>query len=102
MDYSLMVSFSLLLREFQAEAIRLMNIIQSRVTLSLAEEYYHYITSNTLVALEAMAAHNVNSLIYSSMCATYGEPEKMPMTEESLQVHHGPWEYKWPKVRAGK
>ncbi|GKG15422.1 hypothetical protein Tco_0357745, partial [Tanacetum coccineum] len=28
----------LLLREYQAEAIRMMNVIQSRVTLSLAEE----------------------------------------------------------------
>ncbi|GJZ12213.1 hypothetical protein Tco_0546972 [Tanacetum coccineum] len=33
MDYSLMVSFSLLLKEYKAEAIRLMNILQSRVTL---------------------------------------------------------------------
>uniref|UniRef100_A0A6N2K016 UDP-glucose 4-epimerase n=1 Tax=Salix viminalis TaxID=40686 RepID=A0A6N2K016_SALVM len=33
--------------------------------------YYHNITSNTLVVLEAMAAHNVKTLIYSSTCATY-------------------------------
>ncbi|GKE30893.1 hypothetical protein Tco_1446277, partial [Tanacetum coccineum] len=31
MAYSLMVSFNLLLREYKAEAIRLMNIIQSTV-----------------------------------------------------------------------
>ncbi|XP_020594515.1 probable UDP-arabinose 4-epimerase 3, partial [Phalaenopsis equestris] len=40
--------------------------------------YYHNITSNTLVILEAMAKHGVRTLIYSSTCATYGEPEKMP------------------------
>lgn len=33
-----------------------------------------------------MAAHGVNTLIYSSTCATYGEPDKMPITEETPQV----------------
>ncbi|KAK8559813.1 hypothetical protein V6N13_016547 [Hibiscus sabdariffa] len=49
-------------------------------------KYYHNITSNTLVVLEAMAAHGVKTLIYSSTCATYGEPEKMPITEETPQA----------------
>ncbi len=49
--------------------------------------YYHNITSNTLVVLEAMAAHGVKTLIYSSTCATYGEPNKMPITEETPQVN---------------
>lgn len=48
--------------------------------------YYHNITSNTLLVLEAMARHDVKTLIYSSTCATYGEPEKMPITEETQQV----------------
>ncbi|TYH14462.1 hypothetical protein ES288_A06G221700v1 [Gossypium darwinii] len=54
-------------------------------------KYYHNITSNTLVVLEAMAAHGVNTLIYSSTCATYGEPEKMPITEETRQVPINPY-----------
>lgn len=33
-----------------------------------------------------MAKYGVNKLIYSSTCATYGEPEKMPITEETEQV----------------
>ncbi|KAE8734572.1 putative UDP-arabinose 4-epimerase 3 [Hibiscus syriacus] len=49
-------------------------------------KYYHNITSNTLVVLEAMAAHGVKTLIYSSTCATYGEPEKMPITEVTPQA----------------
>ncbi|CAA7394100.1 unnamed protein product [Spirodela intermedia] len=53
--------------------------------------YYHNITSNTLVVLEAMAAHRVNKLIYSSTCATYGEPEKMPITEETPQHPINPY-----------
>lgn len=33
-----------------------------------------------------MARHKVKKLIYSSTCATYGEPEKMPITEDTPQV----------------
>ncbi|GMH01408.1 hypothetical protein Nepgr_003247 [Nepenthes gracilis] len=53
--------------------------------------YYHNITSNTLVVLQAMAAHGVKTLIYSSTCATYGEPEKMPITEETPQLPINPY-----------
>jgi len=53
--------------------------------------YYHNITSNTLTVLEAMAAHGVKKLIYSSTCATYGEPAKMPITEETPQVPINPY-----------
>ncbi|KAJ6756637.1 PINORESINOL REDUCTASE-RELATED [Salix purpurea] len=53
--------------------------------------YYHNITSNTLVVLEAMAAHKVKTLIYSSTCATYGEPVKMPITEKTPQLPINPY-----------
>lgn len=53
--------------------------------------YYHNITFNTLVVLEAMAAHGVKTLIYSSTCATYGEPEKMPITEATPQTPINPY-----------
>jgi len=33
-----------------------------------------------------MVAHGVKTLIYSSTCATYGEPDKMPITEDTPQV----------------
>ncbi|CAN8313721.1 unnamed protein product [Cochlearia groenlandica] len=54
-------------------------------------KYYHNITSNTLVVLETMAAHRVKTLIYSSTCATYGEPETMPITEATPQVPINPY-----------
>ncbi|KAJ8627387.1 hypothetical protein MRB53_020694 [Persea americana] len=38
--------------------------------------YYHNISSNTLMVLEAMAAHGVKTLIYCSTCATYEQPER--------------------------
>lgn len=53
--------------------------------------YYHNITSNTLIIVKAMAAHGVKTLIYSSTCATYGEPEKMPITEDTPQVPINPY-----------
>ncbi|XP_016440481.2 UDP-arabinose 4-epimerase 1 [Nicotiana tabacum] len=54
-------------------------------------KYYHNITSNTLTVLEAMATHGVPTLIYSSTCATYGEPEKMPITEGTPQLPINPY-----------
>ncbi|KAK9714403.1 hypothetical protein RND81_06G091600 [Saponaria officinalis] len=53
--------------------------------------YYHNITSNTLVVLKAMVKHEVKTLIYSSTCATYGEPEKMPIVEVTPQVPINPY-----------
>ncbi|MED6168302.1 UDP-arabinose 4-epimerase 1 [Stylosanthes scabra] len=53
--------------------------------------YYHNITSNTLMVLEAMTKNDVKTLIYSSTCATYGEPEKMPITEDTPQVPINPY-----------
>ncbi|CAH9072918.1 unnamed protein product [Cuscuta epithymum] len=53
--------------------------------------YYHNITSNTLLLVKAMAAHEVKTLIYSSTCATYGEPEKMPITEVTPQAPINPY-----------
>ncbi|GAU41520.1 hypothetical protein TSUD_302590 [Trifolium subterraneum] len=54
-------------------------------------KYYHNITSNTLVVLESMAKYNVKTFIYSSTCATYGEPEKMPITEVTEQKPINPY-----------
>ncbi|KAL1567581.1 UDP-arabinose 4-epimerase 1 [Salvia divinorum] len=53
--------------------------------------YYHNITSNTLLVVKAMAARGVKTLIYSSTCATYGEPDKMPITETTPQIPINPY-----------
>ncbi|KAG4990362.1 UDP-arabinose 4-epimerase 1 [Glycine max] len=54
-------------------------------------QYYHNITSNTLLVLESMAKYGVKTLIYSSTCATYGEPEKMPIIETTEQKPINPY-----------
>ncbi|KAL3849054.1 hypothetical protein ACJIZ3_010936 [Penstemon smallii] len=53
--------------------------------------YYHNITSNTLLIVKAMAKYRIKTLIYSSTCATYGEPDKMPITENTPQVPINPY-----------
>jgi UDP-arabinose 4-epimerase len=38
-----------------------------------------------------MKVHKVKTLIYSSTCATYGEPKEMPITEDTPQVPINPY-----------
>ncbi|CAI5483791.1 unnamed protein product [Closterium sp. Yama58-4] len=53
--------------------------------------YYHNVTGNTLALVEAMVRHGVTQLIYSSTCATYGEPKTMPITEDTVQAPINPY-----------
>ena len=41
--------------------------------------------------VEAMLAQSVKQIIFSSTCATYGQPEKMPMTEDLPQRPTNPY-----------
>lgn len=45
--------------------------------------YYRNNVINTLNLLDAMTAHDVPYLVYSSTAATYGIPETMPVTEDA-------------------
>ena len=53
--------------------------------------YWHNITSNTLGLVEAMHNAGVSKLIYSSTCATYGNAEVMPITEETPTIPVNPY-----------
>ena len=46
-------------------------------------QYYHNVTVNTVTLLETMQKFGVNKLVYSSTCATYGNPKKLPITEKT-------------------
>ena len=46
------------------------------------DKYYKNNVVNTLKLLDAMVKHGVNKLVFSSSCATYGEPLELPITEE--------------------
>ena len=45
--------------------------------------YYSNITTNTVNLLRVMQAKDVRKMIYSSTCATYGNVEKLPITEST-------------------
>lgn len=59
-------------------------------------EYYENNTAGTLSLLKAMQACEVKRLVFSSTCATYGEPDTLPITEETPQSPINP--YGWSKL----
>ena len=54
-------------------------------------KYYKNNVTATLHLLEAMRTTGVKKFIFSSTCATYGEPEKLPMDESTPQLPINPY-----------
>ena len=54
-------------------------------------KYYFNNFSATLHLLHAMLENDVKKFVFSSTCATYGEPEKLPMTEATPQDPINPY-----------
>lgn len=54
-------------------------------------KYYFNNVCNTLNLLEAMRANGCDKIIFSSTCATYGIPEKMPISEDTPQNPINPY-----------
>lgn len=46
------------------------------------DEYWRDNVGTTLALLNSMRAHDVTNLVFSSTAATYGEPERVPITED--------------------
>lgn len=55
------------------------------------ELYYQNNVIGALNLLAAMRRHGVNRLVFSSTCATYGEPEFVPITESHPQCPINPY-----------
>ncbi|MBX2825277.1 MAG: UDP-glucose 4-epimerase GalE [Gammaproteobacteria bacterium] len=55
------------------------------------ETYYHNNVVGTLNLLNTMRRHDINQFVFSSTCATYGEPETMPITEDLPQTPINPY-----------
>ena len=53
--------------------------------------YYRANVLGTLHLLEAMVRHGCKRFVFSSTCATYGEPERQPITEEAAQAPVNPY-----------
>ena len=54
-------------------------------------KYYRNNVAATLTLLEAMVAASVNRLVFSSTCATYGEPQAVPILEDDEQHPINPY-----------
>ena len=57
--------------------------------------YYRNNTAGTISLLEAMQTAGVMRMVFSSTCATYGQPEKTPIVETTPQQPINP--YGWSK-----
>jgi UDP-arabinose 4-epimerase len=57
------------------------------------EKYYDNNIGGTAKLLAACAAANCRNIVFSSTCATYGIPAKLPLTEEAPQYPINPYGY---------
>ena len=55
------------------------------------EKYFYNNVVNSLNLLKVMKKHGCNKIIFSSTCATYGEPEKVPIIEDMPQNPVNPY-----------
>jgi UDP-arabinose 4-epimerase len=56
-------------------------------------KYYRNNINGTVSLLEAMKRHDVQSIVFSSTCATYGIPDTLPITEATPQRPINPYGY---------
>src|SRR5206468_2849836 len=55
------------------------------------ERYYLNNVVGTLTLMECMRRHGVGRVVFSSTCATYGVPERVPITEDEKQQPINPY-----------
>lgn len=65
-------------------------------SVKLPSKYYINNVANTLNLLQVMLEYGVKNFIFSSTCATYGIPEKIPIPEDHPQMPINP--YGWSKL----
>ena len=54
-------------------------------------KYYRNNVAGSLSLLEAMVRHGVDKIVFSSTCATYGNPVSIPITEDHPQAPINPY-----------
>jgi len=54
-------------------------------------KYFHNNTANTLQLLDIMLDHDVRRFVFSSTCATYGVPQRVPIDEAHPQAPVNPY-----------
>jgi UDP-glucose 4-epimerase len=61
------------------------------VSVTEPAKYYHNNVVGTLALLDAMRAADVQRIVFSSTCATYGIPNKVPISEDHSQNPISPY-----------
>jgi UDP-glucose-4-epimerase GalE len=54
-------------------------------------KYYQNNLVNTLTLMDCLRRHGINRIVFSSTCATYGVPNKVPITEDEPQKPINPY-----------
>src|SRR5579872_6290032 len=60
-------------------------------SVAFPERYYHNNVVGTLTLLDAMREHGIRHFVFSSSCATYGNPQYVPMDENHPQNPINPY-----------
>ncbi|MGE3304083.1 MAG: UDP-glucose 4-epimerase GalE [Hyphomonadaceae bacterium] len=79
-----------------AAVIHFAALIEVGVSVKEPASFWDVNVHGALTVLEAMRAGGVNAFVFSSTCATYGEPQRMPMDESHPQWPLSP--YGWSKL----
>lgn len=58
-------------------------LIEAGESMKRPEAFFRANAADALTLLEAMLAHNVKSMVFSSTAAVYGDPERLPIVEET-------------------
>ncbi|MGE5323712.1 MAG: UDP-glucose 4-epimerase GalE [Actinomycetota bacterium] len=58
-------------------------LIEAGESMKHPEAFFRTNSANTLTLLEAMLAHDVKTIVFSSTAAVYGNPERLPIMEDS-------------------
>jgi UDP-arabinose 4-epimerase len=53
--------------------------------------YYRTNVGGLLTLVETMRAHDVGAIVFSSSCATYGVPQRLPIAEDARQLPINPY-----------
>ncbi len=60
-------------------------------SMECPEMYFRNNVVGGINLAEAMLANDVSKIVFSSTCATYGQPERVPITEDELQKPQNPY-----------
>ena len=72
-----------LFRDTRPEAVlHFAALIEAGESMKVPERYFRNNSASTLTLLEAMLAHGIGKLIFSSTAALYGNPKRIPIQED--------------------